>query len=104
MQTEQCSKQMSGLRYTPFYRALHRPNLFLGGERELVMSIGVICAGLIVSSQNWPATLVGSIVWFVSLSICRMMAKIDPHLVRVYLRHLKYKNYYPPRSTPWCED
>ena len=95
---------MSGLRYTPFYRALHRPNLFLGGERELVMSTGVLCASLIISSQNWPATIVGLTIWFVSLGVFRMMAKIDPYMVRVYLRHLKYQNYYPARSTPWRED
>jgi type IV secretion system protein VirB3 len=95
---------MSGLRYTPFYRALHRPNLFLGGERELVMSTGVLCSGLVVSSQNWPATIVGISIWCVSVGIFRMMAKIDPYLVRVYLRHLKYQNYYSPRSTPWQED
>ena len=95
---------MSGLRHTPFYRALHRPNLFLGGERELVMSTGILCAGLVISSQNWPATIVGLSIWGVGISIFRMMAKIDPHLVRVYLRHLKYQNYYSPRSTPWRED
>lgn len=95
---------MSGLRYTPFYRALHRPNLFLGGERELVMSTGILCGGLAVSSQNWPATIVGASIWCLSIGVFRLMAKIDPYLVRVYLRHLKYQDYYCPRSTPWQED
>jgi type IV secretion system protein TrbD len=94
----------SDLRLTPFYRALHRPNLFLGGEREPVMCIGIISGGLIISSQNWPATVVGLCVWFLSLAIFRLMGKIDPYLVRVYLRHLKYQNYYAPRSTPWRQD
>ncbi len=95
---------MSSLRHTPFYRALHRPNLFLGGERELVMSTGILCAGLVVSSQNWPATIVGLSIWGVGIGVFRMMAKIDPYLVRVYLRHLKYQDYYAPRSTAWRED
>jgi type IV secretion system protein TrbD len=95
---------MSSLRYTPFYRALHRPNLFLGGERELVMCTGILCAGLVISSQNWPATIIGLSIWCASLGIFRMMAKIDPHLVTVYLRHLKYQDYYCPRSTPWQEE
>ena len=50
------------------------------------------------------ATIVGVAIWSVSLGIFRLMAKIDPYLVRVYLRHLKYQNYYCPRSTPWREE
>ncbi len=95
---------MNALRHTPFYRALHRPNLFLGGERELVMSTAVLCGGLAISSQNLPATIVGLLIWCLSLGIFRLMAKIDPYLVRVYLRHLKYQDFYCPRSTPWQED
>jgi type IV secretion system protein VirB3 len=29
------------------------------------------------------------------------MAKSDPRLRPVYLRHRKYKRYYPARSTPF---
>jgi type IV secretion system protein TrbD len=38
------------LRRTPIYRALHRPNLFFGGERELVLITAILCAGVGVSS------------------------------------------------------
>lgn len=95
---------MSELRRTPFYRALHRPNLFLGGERELVMSTAVLCFSLAVSSQTLPAIIACSAIWLISLFFFRWMAKIDPMLFRVYMRHLNYKDYYPPRATPWRED
>jgi len=28
------------------------------------------------------------------------MAKADPQMSRVYLRHIGYRAYYPPRSRP----
>jgi type IV secretion system protein VirB3 len=32
------------------------------------------------------------------------MAKFDPDLSKVYLRQLRYRAYYPPRSTPWMKE
>ncbi len=54
---------MSGLRHTALYRALHRPNLFLGGEREPVMMTAIVCAGLAVSSLNLIAIAIGIVLW-----------------------------------------
>ncbi len=31
----------------------------------------------------------------------RLMAKADPLMRQVYLRHIKYRSYYRPTSTPW---
>ncbi len=95
---------MSRLRHTPLYRALYRPNLFMGGERELVMTTGIVCAGLIISSQNWPSLLVGVGIWFALLGLFRLMAKRDPHMVRVYLQYRKFQAKYPSHSTPWRTD
>jgi type IV secretion system protein VirB3 len=95
---------MNRLEQTPLYRALYRPNLFLGGERELVMSTGIACAGLIISSQNWPSLIAGLAVWFGFIGLFRLMAKRDPHMVRVYLCYVQYQSYYPAHPTIWCED
>ena len=46
---------MSGLRRTPLYRALHRQNLLLGGEREPVLASAIACAGLPAASSNLVA-------------------------------------------------
>ncbi len=89
---------MSELRRTVLYRALHRPNLFLGGERELVMINAVVCAGLPASSLNLIATAIGLVLWVFLTGIFRMMAKADPYMSRVYLRQLNYGAYYPARS------
>ena len=88
------------LRQTPLHRALHRPNLFLGGERELVLLTAIACMGLAVSSMNMMAFAIGAGVWMLALALLRMMAKADPQLSRIYLRQLSFQSYYPARSRP----
>ena len=89
---------MSELRRTVLYRALYRPNLFLGGERELVLITAVVCAGLPVSRLNLVAAGIGLTLWLLLTGIFRMMAKADPYMSKVYLRQLDYSAYYPARS------
>ena len=89
------------LRTIPIRRAGNRANLFMGGDRELVMFAGLMAAALIFSAQELRATLIGISLWVVSLFILRLMAKADPLMRRVYLRHRRYAAYYPARSTPF---
>lgn len=89
------------LRSIPIRRSGNRDNLFMGGDRELVMFAGVLAFALIFSAQELRATLAGLLLWFGALFACRLMAKSDPKLRRVYLRHRRYKAYYRARSTPF---
>ncbi len=89
------------LRTIPSRRAGNRPNLFMGGDRELVMFSGLLAFALIFSALEVRATVVGLLLWFGALFACRLMAKSDPLLRQVYMRHRKYKSYYPARSTPF---
>lgn len=89
------------LRTIPIRRAGNRDNLFMGGDRELVMFSGLLAFALIFSAQELRATVVGLVLWFGSLFLFRIMAKADPKMRFVYLRHRRYKSYYPARSTPF---
>ena len=89
------------LRTIPIRRAGNRQNLFMGGDRELVMFSGLMAFALIFSAQEMRATVVGLFLWFAALFLCRLMAKSDPQLRDVYLRHRRYRRYYPARSTPF---
>jgi type IV secretory pathway TrbD component len=89
------------LRKVPIRRAGNRQNLFMGGDRELVMFSGLMAFALIFSAQETRATVVGLLLWFASLHLCRVMAKSDPKLRFVYMRHRRYKPYYAARSTPF---
>lgn len=89
------------LRKIPIRRAGIRDNLFLGGDRELVMFSGLLAFALVFSAQELRAAVVGMLLWFGSLYLFRLMAKSDPKLRFVYLRHRRYQAYYPARSTPF---
>jgi type IV secretory pathway TrbD component len=89
------------LRTIPIRRAGNRHNLFMGGDRELVMFSGLMAFALIFSAQELRATVFGLLLWFGTLYLCRLMAKSDPRLRSVYMRHRKYRPYYPARSTPF---
>lgn len=88
------------LRTVPIRRAGNRESLFMGGDRELVMLSGLLAFALIFSAQEVFATVIGLILWFGALYALRTMAKSDPKIRFVYLKHRTYKSYYPARSTP----
>jgi type IV secretion system protein VirB3 len=89
------------LRHTPFFRVLHRPRLFLGGEREPTLMMAIVAAGLAVSGQNLVTLSVAALLWFGNIGIFRQIAKSDPQMSQVYLRQLRYQGYYPPRARPY---
>lgn len=89
---------MSELRRIPLHRALYRPTLMLGGERELVLFSGSLAGGLALTALNLPAIIAGAALWLVCLFGLRMMAKADPQMSKVYMRAVKYQGYYPARS------
>lgn len=89
------------LRKIPIRRAGNRHSLFMGGDRELVMFAGLLAFALIFSAQEFRATVFGLALWFGALYFCRLMAKHDPRMRQVYLRHRRYARFYPPRSTPF---
>jgi type IV secretory pathway TrbD component len=90
------------LRRAPFHRVLYRPALWLGGERELTGSTAVIAIGLAVLGQNLIALTVAALLWFMAIYLLRQMAKSDAQMSRVYLRQIRYRGYYPPRSRPYA--
>ena len=85
----------------PIHRAGNRVNLFMGGDREMVMFAGLLAGALILSAQDLLATVFGILLWVGALFACRLMAKSDPKMRAVYMRHRLYKEYYPARSTPF---
>ncbi|TIQ41885.1 MAG: conjugal transfer protein TrbD [Mesorhizobium sp.] len=83
------------------HRALSRPNLLMGADRELVLLTGLASVILIFVVLTWYAALFGAAIWLVAVAALRMMAKADPMMRHVYIRHVSYKAYYLATSTPW---
>lgn len=89
------------IRQTIIHRALHRPQLVMGGERELTLFSMIVAGGLIISALNLVATIVGGSLWVICLAVLRRMAKADPQMSQIYVRQLRYAVYYPAFSRPW---
>lgn len=85
----------------PVYQSVIRPILFMGGDRILTMLAGLFCAAAVFAVQTWFSVGMGLVVWSIALYFLRIAAKADPLLRDVYPRQIKYKAYYPARSTPW---
>ena len=94
---------MQLLRTIPIHRFGVRHNLFLGGDRELVMFAGLLAFAMIFSAVQIKATVFGLCFWLLCLFLCRLMAKADPLLRHVYLRHRRYKSFYPAHSSAFCQ-
>ncbi len=80
---------------TSVRQSLLRPLLALGGERELVFASGMVAAILAFSLGDLVLAGIGLAFWLVALFVLQRMAKHDPQLSRVYIRHVNKKTFYP---------
>lgn len=83
------------LRTVPIHQSFTRPSLLLGCDRELIISSGVVAFALVISAQQWVAFWTGLTLWVFSLFVLRLMAKADPLMRFVYLRHIRYAALLP---------
>lgn len=95
------ANSVSNLHRNRIHRALSRPNLLLGADRELVLITGLAAIILIFVVLTIYSTLLGIAMWTVVVAALRMMAKADPMMRRVYIRHISYRTFYRATSTPW---
>ena len=80
------------------HQSANRPHLLLGGDRELVLFAALLSAMLIFALVTWWAVATGIGLWFLSVAVLSRMGKADPLLRHVYLRHLRYRPFYPAKS------
>lgn len=92
---------VSNLRRNRIHRALSRPNLLMGADRELVLITGLASIILIFVVLTVFSVMFGILIWIVVVAALRMMAKADPLMRGVYIRHISYRPYYRATSTPW---
>ncbi|SCB49620.1 conjugal transfer protein TrbD [Rhizobium multihospitium] len=95
------AESLSGLRRNRIHRALSRPNLLMGADRELVLITGLAAVILIFIVLTIYSAVFGIVVWIVFIGVLRMMAKSDPLMRQVYIRHISYKSNYKATASPW---
>lgn len=77
----------------------NRPHLYMGGDRELVLSSLLLSFILIVILQNILAAIMGLGLAFSSIWAFRTLAKSDPSMRHIFMRSRKYQAFYPAFST-----
>lgn len=90
---------------TPIYHALTRPNLFMGGDREMVLLVIVVFGGIMVLGATVQpiASLICAATISSAIYCLRLAAKSDPRMRHKYLRSLQYKAVYRAHSRPYRE-
>jgi type IV secretory pathway TrbD component len=86
----------------PFHQSANRPHLLLGGDRELVLVSGVLAAILIFAVMTWWSIVAGLVLWLAAVAVLARMGKVDPLLRHVYIRHVRYRAFYPAKSKLWA--
>ena len=89
---------MDAPREMPFHQSANRPHLLLGGDRELVLVSGVLAAMLIFAVMTWWSMIAGLVLWLAAVAVLARMGKVDPLLRHVYIRHVRYRPFYPAKS------
>ena len=95
------AESVAPLVYSRIHRALSRPNHLMGADRELVLLTGLATVILMFVVLTWYSVLLGLTIWIAVVGILRIMAKADPMMRQVYLRHIGYRPSYRPTTSPW---
>jgi len=84
--------------FTPMRASLNRPQLLMGGDRELVLLSGLVLALMAVSVMSFLSFLIAGASFMAIVAVLARMGKEDPLLRKVYARHLGYCDFYPAKS------
>ncbi|HTW64662.1 MAG TPA: conjugal transfer protein TrbD [Bryobacteraceae bacterium] len=76
----------------------NRPNQILGGDRELVLIAILISISLAFSLASWWGIVLSVSFWVGAVAVLQRMGKEDPLLRHIYLRHVRYRAFYPAKS------
>lgn len=93
------SAQQNGPRKIDVHLSLTRPLLMMGCEREPLLISGMIAATLVFMLGNLVLAMCGVAFWVIAVGILQRMTKADNQMSKIYLRHVKYRSFYPAQSS-----
>ena len=106
MEARSLGAELERPRMVPVHRSLTRPLLLAGADRELALANGVVVAALLFGiGLSWYTASVSGVLLLVGHWALVLLAKHDPDLRRVYIRHVGLAMYYAatprePRRSP----
>ena len=80
------------------HQSANRPNQILGGDRELVLVAMLTSISLAFSLATWWGLGLSVAFWVGAVAVLQRMGKADPLLRQIYVRHIRYKSFYPAKS------
>jgi type IV secretion system protein VirB3 len=82
------------------HQSLARPILLAGAERSLAITNWIIAAAIIFGGGlHWYTVAASILLATAGHWALQQSAKFDAQLSRVYVRHMRYQAYYPPRAS-----
>jgi type IV secretion system protein TrbD len=92
-----------GRRLNIIHQSLVRPVLLAGAERPLAIANWVTAAALILGGGQWYTAALGVLLATAGHWLLVQLAKVDPELSQVYIRHIRYRqDRYPARACIWA--
>ena len=86
------------VRSVVIHPSLNRPTQLLGADRELVLVTALTAGTLGLSLGSWWGVCLAVLFWTCSIAVLQRMGKADPLLRQVYVRHIRYRPFYPAKS------
>ena len=80
------------------HQSANRPNQILGGDRELVLISMLTAISLAFSLGTWWGIGLSVAFWIGAVAVLQRMGKADPLLRQIYVRHIRYKAFYPQKA------
>lgn len=80
------------------HQSANRPNQILGGDREMVLIAALTAVSLAFSLATWWGIGLSVGFWIAAVAVLQRMGKADPMLRHVYMRHIRYRAFYPAKS------
>ncbi len=92
---------MQSPRIAVVYQSLHRHNHLLGAEQDLVMLSALVAFMLAMSGLTLIGIISAFVFWIFAIFALRKMAKHDPIMSKVFMRHIKQQGFYSAKSPVW---
>jgi type IV secretion system protein TrbD len=90
-------------RVSAIHQSLTRPILLAGAERPLALANWITAAALILGGGlHWYTIAMGAFLASAGHWALVQAAKFDPRLSQIYIRHIRYQDFYPARTSIWA--
>ena len=83
------------------HQSLQRHNFVMGAERELVMTSALIALLVGIGGLTLLSGAAAAVFWIVAVFVLRRMAKADPIMSKVWMRHVKQNDFYSAKASRW---